>query len=143
VLNTDVMGCFNLLQASSEIFRAAGAGSFVALSSIAVHRHVPKDVLGALPKSAVEALIRAVAREEGRFGVRANCVAPGIIWAGLGKQFMSDLYSEEVREKQRANVPLGRFGEAREVAEAVAFLASDRSSYITGQTLIVDGGLSL
>jgi NAD(P)-dependent dehydrogenase (short-subunit alcohol dehydrogenase family) len=88
-------------------------------------------------------LCRAVAREEGRYGIRANVVAPGIINAGLGEQFQQQLFSPEVWEGQRKRVPLRRFGEAEEIAEAVAFLASRRSAYITGQTLIVDGGLRL
>lgn len=88
-------------------------------------------------------LCRAVAREEGRYGIRANVVAPGIINAGLGEQFQQKLFGPKVWEGQRNRVPLKRFGEAVEIAEAVVFLASKRSAYITGQTLIVDGGLRL
>ena len=86
---------------------------------------------------------RAIAKEEGRYGVRANMVAPGIIDAGLGASFLKDLYTPEIWEAQRKRIALQRFGAAEEVAEAVAFLASDRARYITGQTLVVDGGLSL
>jgi NAD(P)-dependent dehydrogenase (short-subunit alcohol dehydrogenase family) len=139
-METDVIGYFNLTQLSIPLFREHGGGNFVTLSSIAVHRYVPRDSLGALPKSAVEALTRAIAQEEGRYAIRANCVAPGIIWAGLGKQFMEELYTKDIRERQRRSIPLRRFGDASEVAEAVAFLSSSRSSYITGQTILVDGG---
>lgn len=90
-----------------------------------------------MPKAAIELLRRAVAKEEGRLGIRANAVAPGIIAAGLGAQFLKDLYSPDAWDAQRRKVALRRFGRADEIAQAVAFLASDRASYITGQTLIV------
>ncbi len=86
---------------------------------------------------------RAIAKEEGRFGIRANMVAPGIIDAGLGAEFMKKLYDPRVWETQRQRIALRRFGSGEEIAEAVAFLASPRARYITGQTLVVDGGFSL
>ena len=91
----------------------------------------------------MEALGRAIAKEEGKFGIRANMVAPGIIDAGLGTHFLQTLYSPEVWQQQKKAIALRRFGTGREVAEAVRFLASERSAYITGQTIIVDGGFSL
>ena len=91
----------------------------------------------------MESLGRAIAKEEGRFGIRANMVAPGIIDSGLGASFLKELYTPEIWESQRKRIALQRFGDGTDIAETVAFLASDRSAYITGQTIIVDGGFSL
>jgi NAD(P)-dependent dehydrogenase (short-subunit alcohol dehydrogenase family) len=88
-------------------------------------------------------LCKAIAREEGRNGIRANTVAPGIINAGLGEQFQQSLFTPKIWDDQRRRVPLKRFGEAAEVADAVVYLASERASYVTGQTIVVDGGLRL
>lgn len=142
-IQADVIGFLNLAQAAIPGFRDQGGGALVALSSIAVHSFPPKDILGGVPKSAVEMLCRAIAKEEGRFGIRANAVSPGFIEAGLGQKFIEELYTPEVWDRQRQNVPLRRFGQAQEVAEAVTFLASERARYITGQTLRVDGGFGL
>ena len=142
-MQADVIGFVNLIQAAIPAFRKQGGGAFVALSSVAVHSFPSKDILGGAPKSAVEMLCRAVAKEEGRFGIRANAVSPGFIEAGLGQKFINELYTPEVWDRQRESVPLRRFGQAAEVAEAVAFLASGRASYISGQTLRVDGGFGL
>src|SRR3546814_2837696 len=103
----------------------------------------PGDALSSVPKAGIESLGRAIAKEEGRFGIRANMVAPGIIDAGLGAAFLKDLYNPDIWETQRQRTALRRFGTGEEIAEAVRFLACERARYITGQTLIVDGGFSL
>jgi NAD(P)-dependent dehydrogenase (short-subunit alcohol dehydrogenase family) len=143
VMQTEVLGFTHLVRAVIPLFRSQGGGAIVAIGSVATYSYPPGDALSAVPKAAIEMLCRAVAREEGRYGIRANVVAPGIINAGLGAEFQQKLFGPKVWETQRNRVALKRFGEAAEIAQAVAFLASTRSSYITGQTIIVDGGFGL
>lgn len=143
VFDVELKGFTRLVKAVLPIFRQQGSGNLVSVVSFAPYHFPPGDALSAVPKAGIEVLCRAIAREEGRNGIRANSVAPGIIDAGLGTAFMETLYSPSVWEKQRKRVPLKRFGNGQEIANAVAFFASPESSYITGQTIIVDGGLSL
>src|SRR3546814_3644253 len=77
-----------------------------------------------------------VALEEGRFGIRANCVGPGFIDAGLGHELLSKPGLEDFTEGLRKMLPLKRFGEARDIADAVLFLLSNQARYITGQSQI-------
>jgi 2-hydroxycyclohexanecarboxyl-CoA dehydrogenase len=143
VIEIELIGFTRIVAASLPLLRAAGGGALVAVTSVANYSYPPGDALSSVPKAAIESLCRAVAKEEGRANIRANAVAPGIIDAGLGATFLRSLYSPEIWERQRRRIALRRFGSAAEIADAVAFLASDRARYITGQTLIVDGGFSL
>jgi 2-hydroxycyclohexanecarboxyl-CoA dehydrogenase len=143
VIETELIGLTRVVSAGLAIFRRQKAGNFVIVVSVANYAYPPGDALSSVPKAAMESLGRAIAKEEGRYGIRANMVAPGIIEAGLGANFLKDLYSPEIWETQRQRIALRRFGRGEEIAEAAAFLASDRARYITGQTLIVDGGFSL
>ncbi len=142
VMQTDVMGAFNLVWAGLPHLKAS-QGSLVAVVTAAVDRVPPKDILSASPKVAIEMLIKGVAKEQGRAGIRANCVGPGWVDDGLGREVMQTQLDESTVERMRRAIPLRRFGEAREIAQAVVFLASQRASFITGQTLCVDGGGSL
>ena len=143
VIQDELMGFTHLVREILPIFRRQGGGALVSVVSFATYHFPPGDALSAVPKAAIEMLGKAIAREEGRYGIRANAVAPGIINAGLGDEFQKTLFNPEIWRGQRNRVPLKRFGEADEVADAVAFLASDQARYITGQTIIVDGGLHL
>jgi NAD(P)-dependent dehydrogenase (short-subunit alcohol dehydrogenase family) len=143
VLETELMGFIRVTAAALPIFRKQKAGNFVAVVSVATTSYPPGDALSAVPKAGIEMLGRAIAKEEGRHGIRANMVAPGIIDSGLGAEFLKTLYTPEIWETQRRRIALQRFGQAPEIAHATAFLASPRASYITGQTIIVDGGFSL
>lgn len=143
VIEIELIGLTRVVASALPLFRAQGGGNFVILASVANSRFPPGDALSSVPKAAMESLGRAIAKEEGRFGIRANMVAPGIIDAGLGTQFIQTLYSPEVWESQKKGIALRRFGADNDIGEAVAFLASDRARYITGQTLTVDGGFSL
>jgi NAD(P)-dependent dehydrogenase (short-subunit alcohol dehydrogenase family) len=143
VIETELIGLMRVVSAALPLFRAKGGGNFVIVVSVANYTFPPGDALSSVPKAGMEALGRAIAKEEGKFGIRANMVAPGIIDAGLGSHFLETLYSPDIWESQKKSVPLRRFGTGEEIAEAIAFLASDRARYITGQTLIVDGGFSL
>jgi NAD(P)-dependent dehydrogenase (short-subunit alcohol dehydrogenase family) len=134
-------GFFNLVHLALPLLRAGG-GALAATTSVAPRRAIAGDVLSAVPKAGIEMLVRQIAREEGRYGIRANCVSPGIIDAGLGLRAQRDHYTPEIWDAQRRSVPLRRFGTARAVAGAVSYLLSDEADYVTGQTIIVDGGMT-
>jgi NAD(P)-dependent dehydrogenase (short-subunit alcohol dehydrogenase family) len=144
VIDADVHGFFHVVHAALPALRAGGGGSIVYLSSAALVRHSPGDVLSTAPKAAAEALVKAIAREEGRANVRANSVALGVIDAGMFPRLVAErALGEEWLEAARKSAALRRFGTAEEAAEAVAFLASRRASYVTGQRLVVDGGYTV
>jgi NAD(P)-dependent dehydrogenase (short-subunit alcohol dehydrogenase family) len=136
----DVLAAFNVVHAALPALRAS-RGNLVAVTTAATRRFPVRDGLSAVPKGAVEALVRGIAAEEGRFGVRANCVGPGMLTDGMATRLMAsgDL-DEHALAATRANIPLRTFGTAADVAEAVCFLASDRARFISGQKLDVDGG---
>jgi len=139
-VEAEVVAFFNLLQPALAHLRLT-RGSIVAITTAATRRYPVRDGLSAGTKAAIEALVRAVAAEEGRFGIRANCVGPGMLTDGMAQRLMAsgDL-DEAALEVTRRNIALRRFGDAADIAEAVCFLASDRADFISGQMLDVDGG---
>jgi 3-oxoacyl-[acyl-carrier protein] reductase len=142
-LAQDAVGFFNVLSPALPHLRAA-RGSLVAVTTSATDRFPVRDGLSSGTKGAVEAVVRAIAAEEGRFGVRANLVGPGMLTDGMAVRLMAsgDL-NDAALAAARANIPLRRFGRATDLAEAVCFLASDAAGYITGQKLNVDGGFTV
>ncbi|WP_222849590.1 SDR family oxidoreductase [Trebonia kvetii] len=111
------------------------------MTTAATRRHPARDGLSTGAKGAVEALARAFAVEEGRYGVRVNCVGPGMLTDGMSAELMSSgQLDQRAFEVTLRNIPLRMFGDSTDIAEAVCFLASNRARFITGQKLDVDGG---
>jgi len=142
VVQAELMGFIALVRQVLPVLRET-RGCIVNIGSVAPHWFVVGDALSAVPKAASETLCRAVAKEEGRFGVRANTVAPGIMEVGIGGKLMETIYSDEIWEQSKRNTPLRRFGTGKDIAGITAFLCSGEADFITGQTIIADGGLSL
>ncbi len=142
-VSTDVFGCYHFLHAALPHLRQS-RGVAAALATPAVRRYAIKDVLSAAPKAAIEAVIKGIAAEEGRFGIRANCIGVGVIEDGMYHALLATGdFDDRFLQVTRDTVALRRLGSAREIADAVEFLVSDRATYITGQTLMVDGGFAM
>ncbi len=141
VMDSDANGFFNIVHYSLPHMRESG-GSYVTISTAGLKRWPTRDVLSVAPKAAIDALMTGIAKEEGRFGIRANTVALGLIDAGLFQK-LADHYDEKYMTAAIQNSALKRLGAAEEVADAVVFFASDRARFVTGQTLTLDGGFSL
>lgn len=142
VLAQDVLAFMSLAGAAIPILRDSRGGSIIAVTTAATQRHPSRDSLSSIPKSAVEAAIRAISREEGRYGIRANAVAPGMLGDGLGQRILQQEFDGAAQDAIRKLIPLGAFGSSDDVAAMVAFLVSDEARYVSGQTICVDGGWS-
>lgn len=137
VIDTHLKGTLHTMRATVPAMRANGYGRIVNMSSIAARGSIAGSAYGAA-KGAIEALTRSAAMEVARHGITANCVAPGLINAGM---FLTT--DPEYQGAISSRIPMGRLGKAEDVATCVKFLASAESGYVTGQTLTVCGGLSL
>lgn len=142
-LIADSGGTLAVISAALPALREHG-GSIVVVSTVANRRFVVRDVLSSGPKAANEAVVRAVAAEEGRYGVRANAVGVGILDEGMTQVLLDsgDIRSGDL-DHALARIPLRSFGKAADIAAVVGFLASADARYVTGQFIDVDGGYSL
>jgi NAD(P)-dependent dehydrogenase (short-subunit alcohol dehydrogenase family) len=136
VIDVDLTGPFLVAQAAARRMVEQGRGGAI-VNVTSVHEHIPLS--GSAPYTAAKhglgGLTKVLALELGPHGIRVNAVAPG--------QIATRMTGQEDAAPSPANVPLGRAGDAREVAELIAWLASDRASYVTGASYVIDGGLAL
>lgn len=133
VLDVNLSGVFHCCKHALEIMRDHGA--IVSFGSIAAIQGFFGQANYAAAKAGVQAMMRVLSREAARRGIRANAVAPGVIDTS-----MAATIPEAVRAEMLKNVPLGRFGTVEEVAQVVLFLCSPLASYVTGQTIEINGG---
>ena len=133
VIDTNLTGVFNVCKAAAE--RLNDGGRIVSLASISAAIGFFGQANYAAAKSGVVGLTKVLSRELAKRRITANAVAPGVVLTEMGKSI-----PDETRQQMLASIPLGRFGEPREIAEVVVFLCSDMASYVTGQTIHVNGG---
>ena len=135
VFSVNTKGVFFLTQAAAREMIAAGGGAIVTVSSMWGVAGASGEVAYSASKAAVIGMTKALAKELAPSGIRVNCVAPGVTDTD-----MNACYDEDAMEVLAEKTPLGRIADPREIAEAIFFLASDKASFITGQTLTADGG---
>ena len=138
LVNTDLNGVIYSTRFAADLMVKKHAGSIVNISSIWGVVGASCEAVYSAAKGGVVTFTKAMAKEIGPSGVRVNCVSPGVI-----KTAMLDCYSEEDLQALADETPLGRIGTPEDVAKTVRFLISDDSSFITGQNIVVDGGISL
>jgi 3-oxoacyl-[acyl-carrier protein] reductase len=138
VIDTNLGGVFHTCRAAARGMMKRRSGSIVNISSIVGVHGNPGQTNYSAAKAGIIGFTKALARELGSRGVRANVIAPGYISTRL-----TDVLPEELKQAMLDNTPLGRLGDPADVAGAVRFLASDEAAFVTGEVLLVDGGLGM
>jgi NAD(P)-dependent dehydrogenase (short-subunit alcohol dehydrogenase family) len=138
-LDVNLVGSFLGVKAAFPLLRRSGAGSIINLSSIAGTLGIQGLSAYAAAKGGVRSMTKTIAIEGAPDNIRCNSIHPGMIWTNMMKQAATD--AEEVKNALMAAIPLRRMGEPVDIANAVLFLASDESRYVTGIELYVDGGM--
>ncbi|MEK6528798.1 MAG: 3-oxoacyl-[acyl-carrier-protein] reductase, partial [Nitrospirota bacterium] len=138
VINTNLNGTFNLTRASIVPFIKQKSGVIVNIASVSGVVGIPRQTNYSASKAGIIGFTKALAREVAAYNIRVNAVAPGFIETG-----MLDNLKEEYKSQIIKQTPLARMGKPEEVAKAVKFLVSEQANYITGQVIIIDGGMSL
>jgi 3-oxoacyl-[acyl-carrier protein] reductase len=136
VINTNLTGYFNMAKACIVTMMKQKSGNIINISSIAGVVGMPRQINYSSAKAGELGLTKSLAKEVAPYGIRVNAVAPGFIDTDMTK----DLKQKDALIKM---IPFGRFGKPEEIAKVVTFLASEKSGYITGQVLKVDGGLAI
>jgi dehydrogenase/reductase SDR family member 4 len=139
IMTVNLKGYFLLAQAVGKGMIERGSGNIINVASVGGMRASPGLGAYSISKSGVIMLTQVLAQELGRFGVRVNAIAPGIIQTKFAQALWSN---EEILAQTLLRTPLGRIGQAEEMAGVCVWLASDASSYVTGQTILLDGGQS-
>ncbi len=140
VLQTNLTGAFLCLREAGKVMASAGGGVIVNMSS--VHEFIPWPGFAhyCASKGGIKLLMETAARELAEHKIRVLNIAPGAIITPINQFVLDD---SEQKHAVESEIPLGRMGDADEIAAAVAWAASDQASYVTGTTLVVDGGMSL
>ena len=136
VVNTNLRGAFLFLRESAKIMARQRDGRIINISSVVGQMGNAGQINYSAAKAGLIGMTKSAAKELGGRSVTVNAVAPGFI-----ETDMTAALTEETKKAYAASIPLGRLGSAQDVADAVAFLASDKASYITGQVIAVNGGL--
>ena len=138
VIATNLKGAFNCIKHVSRQMLKQRGGRIINISSVSGVMGNAGQANYCASKAGIIGLTKSVARELGSRGITSNAVAPGFI-----RTEMTDVLPEDVKKAMGEQIPLKHFGETKDIAEAVAFLASDEAAYITGQVLHVDGGMAM
>lgn len=136
VIDTNLKGVFNCIQKAIPQMLRQRSGAIINLSSVVGAVGNPGQANYVATKAGVIGLTKSAARELASRGITVNAVAPGFIVSD-----MTDALSDELKEQMLTQIPLARFGQDTDIANTVAFLASDKAKYITGQTIHVNGGM--
>ena len=143
-IDHEVNGFFHVVHASLPLFRRWGGGSYVHLGSAGDLWWPERDGLSVIPKAANEALIRGIAKEEGKHNIRANTVLIGVVEAGMFlKLTRQGVFDQKWVDRTQKLLALKRWGKPEEVGHAAVFLASNKAAYITGQQISVAGGFGV
>jgi len=141
VAMVNLVGTFTVARAAARrMVDAAVRGSIINITSMNGVAPGPNGGAYGATKAGIALLTQQMAIEWGSYGIRVNAIAPGLILAGMSDAIYSD---PQIREARESKVPLGRLGTPEDIASLVTFLASSESSYITGQNILVDGGVTM